>query len=138
MMRILNLYFIGKLGNAAMTAGVGLAISFTIALVQWVLVGANCAQETLTSQAFGAGEIRRCGILLNRGRVILTVIFIPICVLFLESERILLFIGLDDEVSKYAGQYLISMIAGTFFEAQFDLNKRWLIQMQVTWVPMIA
>lgn len=48
-MRILNFYFIGKVGNVAMTAGVGLAISIIVGAVQWILIGANCAQETLTS-----------------------------------------------------------------------------------------
>ena len=38
--------------------------------------GLNCAQETLTSQAFGANNLRLCGIYLNRGTVILTLFFI--------------------------------------------------------------
>jgi len=45
---------------------------------------------------------------------------------------------MDPEVSKYASQYLIAMIVGTYFEAQFDLSRRWLIQMKATWVPMIS
>ena len=76
--------------------------------------------------------------LLNRGRVILFVIFAPIAMLYFKSESILLYVGQDPVVAKYASQYLVSMIVGMFFVGQFDLNKRWLIQMQVTWVPMIA
>lgn len=76
-----------------LTAGYGLATSFCHVLGLSFFIGANCAQETLTSQAFGAGELFRCGSLLNRGRMILVVLFIPIAVIFLLSERIFLLIG---------------------------------------------
>ena len=73
--------FVGLLGNTAMTAGVGLATTFVNITGTSVLAGINLAQETLTSQAFGAGELGRCGILLNRGRMILLVMFIPIAMI---------------------------------------------------------
>ena len=40
------------------------------------MVGINAAQETLTSQAFGAGELKLCGIYLNRGQLILAFFFL--------------------------------------------------------------
>lgn len=102
-MNVINLMFIAKLENAAMTAGVGLATSLVTTLAYSFLVGANCAQETLTSQAYGAGELGRCGDLLNRGRVVSITLFIPIAIVFLFSEQIFLMIGQDPEVSFYAG-----------------------------------
>ena len=75
---LINMYFIGRLGNPSMTAGVGLATTFVAIVGVSIMIGANLAQDTLTSQAFGANEPIRCGILLNRGRMILVVIFIPI------------------------------------------------------------
>jgi hypothetical protein len=46
---IISLAFIGKLGNPAMTAGVGLATTFMNICGLSLMIGTNCAQETLTS-----------------------------------------------------------------------------------------
>lgn len=83
---IINLYFVGLLNNAAMTAGFGLATTFIHVCGMSLMIGTNCTQETLTSQAFGAGELVRCGILLNRGRLILLAMSVPISLLFLFSK----------------------------------------------------
>ena len=93
MLFLINLYYVGRLDNAAMTAGLGLATVFIQVLGLTVLMGTNIAQETLTSHAFGAGELRRCGVLLNRGRMILVAVFIPLAVAFAYSEKIFLLIG---------------------------------------------
>jgi multidrug resistance protein, MATE family len=135
---MITLYFVGLLNNAAMTAGFGLAAAYVVIIGTSVLTGMNSAQETLTSQASGAQELRRCGHLHNRGRVILLLLCVPMIVLLASSERIFLFVGQNGEVAKYASQYCKISIIGILFYGQFDLTKRFLIQLQVSWVPMIA
>ena len=85
-----------------MTAGVGLATTFLNILGYYILLGTNCAQETLTSQAFGADELERCGVLLNKGRIILVILFIPMAFFFMLTREILISIGQDPVVSEYA------------------------------------
>lgn len=102
------------------------------------MCGMNCAQETLTSQAYGANELVRCGILLNRGRVILLMMLLPVSIIFYNMEALLLAFNFEPELAHYASQYAISQITGAFFYAQFDLSKRFLIQLQVSWAPMVA
>lgn len=53
-MMTMNYYYIGSLDNAAMTAAVGLAQSVMTVTGSGIMIGSNCAQETLTSQAYGA------------------------------------------------------------------------------------
>jgi Na+-driven multidrug efflux pump len=67
------------------------------------MIGANGAQETLSSQAFGMGDLKLCGQYLNRGRAVITVIFIP-SALFLAffAETILLKIGQDPSTASNA------------------------------------
>jgi multidrug resistance protein, MATE family len=48
-MMTMNYYYIGSLGNAAQTAGIGLAQSIMTVIGSGLLIGCNCAQETLTS-----------------------------------------------------------------------------------------
>ena len=48
-----------------------------------IVCGFNGALETLVSQAYGSGNLRLCGVYLNRGRFILLMAFVPIgCLLF--------------------------------------------------------
>ena len=98
-----------------MTAGFGLALTLVGILGLSLMIGTNCAQETLASQAYGAGELRRCGILLNRGRLILVALFLPISVVFFNSEAIFLFVGIEPEVAYYASSYAKAQMVGTFF-----------------------
>jgi len=47
-------------------------------------------------------DLTLCGQYLNRGRVILTLVFIPFMILLLFTEKILIGIGQDPTTSKYA------------------------------------
>jgi Na+-driven multidrug efflux pump len=60
----------------------------------------------LISQSYGAGNLKQCGIILNRGRIIALIAFIPIILLLIMSERFLLAIGMDPVASSYAGTYV--------------------------------
>jgi len=90
---MINLYYIGLLNDAAMTAGLGIGTVLIQILGFTVAMGTNIAQETLTSHSFGANNLERCGVLLNRGRMILLTVFIPISFAFWFSESIFLVIG---------------------------------------------
>ena len=41
-----------------------------------------------------------CGVYLNRGRVVVTVVLIPIVLILSVSDKILIAIGQDPEISK--------------------------------------
>ena len=67
--------------------------------------GMNGALETLISQTFGASKNREetekyrtdmrttCGVYYNRGRFVVTVMLIPLIIIFACSEKILIGIG---------------------------------------------
>jgi Na+-driven multidrug efflux pump len=59
----------------------------------------STALETLVSQAYGANHPKLCGGHLNRMRLILFILFIPICLVLTQSEKMLLFLGQDPQVS---------------------------------------
>ena len=84
-------------------AVVGLAGGICAIMVLSLLIGLNAAQETLTSQAYGAKNLYLCGVYLNRGFFIATAFFIPIAAIpCLFGEQILLGIGQDAEVARLA------------------------------------
>ena len=101
--------------------------------------GLNAAQETLTSQAYGSGNLRLCGLYLNRGRFILTTFFIIFAILpSMFAEQIFLALKQDPEVSRLTQTQILVTLPSVFFYAQFDLYKKWLACQRITFVPLIA
>jgi len=58
-----------------------------------LFLGLNGALETLVAQAYGSGNLKLCGVYLNRGRFILLVLNIPIIFILCQAEYILVNIG---------------------------------------------
>ena len=58
-----------------------------------LILGCNSALDTLVSQAAGAGNLKLCGVYLNRARFIMSVMFIPIIALSFYIEEFLVFAG---------------------------------------------
>ena len=60
----------GSLNDSTKMAAVGLANVVFSVMILSLLIGLNAAQDTLTSQAFGAKNFKLCGTYLNRGSFI--------------------------------------------------------------------
>ena len=85
-----NTYFIGNLNQPALLAGVGMGNMMINVLCFAVTQGINGALETLVSQSFGASKYQECGIFLNRGKVVVTLIMIPLIIIYVLSDKILI------------------------------------------------
>lgn len=98
----------------------------------------NGAMETLVAQAYGAREIRLCGTILNRARVINTVLLIPLVIICCFARPILRGLGQDPLVVEEAYGYIIICLPGVWLQGLFDLKKRFLNCMTISWIPMLA
>ena len=83
-------------------AGVGLGQSLLWSLTLYIIMGMNGALETLVSQAFGANQLKLCGVYLNRARVINTAISLPLMGVMFFTKPILSVLGQQPEVIEYA------------------------------------
>ena len=90
---LINFTYAGGMGSEAKVAGLGLGISLVESLTFSVYLGLNGALETLTAQAFGAEQLKLCGVYLNRARVINTAVFVPLALILLQSGSILSALG---------------------------------------------
>jgi Na+-driven multidrug efflux pump len=95
-------------------------------LAQAVMWGLNGALETFVSRSFGEGNKRMCGVYLNRGKFVCTLIMIPIAVVFSQSDKILIAIKQDVAVSTIARQYCCIMIPGVWATGLFDGTRKFL------------
>ena len=90
---VINLIFIGTYNDPTLVAAVGLGnMTVNVACFAFI-IGLNSALQTLISQASGAGQIELCGVYKLRGQFIITVVFIPILCVLVNSERILVALG---------------------------------------------
>ena len=88
MIDIINARFTGHLGSENKVAGVGIGIVYINILFLSALWGFNGAISTLVSQAFGAGNLKLCGIYLNRGRIAISILYVPLATLLFISEYV--------------------------------------------------
>mmetsp|Transcript_1809 Transcript_1809/g.2585 ORF Transcript_1809/g.2585 Transcript_1809/m.2585 type:complete len:222 (-) Transcript_1809:1044-1709(-) len=139
LMMPINAALAGRYEDSKALAAVGLGNVYSFIFVISIVSGLNSGQDTLTSQAFGSGNHRLCGVFLNRGALILLTFFIPLAVLpVIFAERIFLFLGQDATVSQLAHSYLQYFLPGLLFFSLFDLLESFLAAMRITFVPMVA
>ena len=66
---LINLLFISSFNDTEKMAGLGLAISI-LAVIMVIMNGITIPVETLTSNAFGSGNLKLCGLYLNRSLMV--------------------------------------------------------------------
>ena len=95
MVMTVNTIFAGQFehDSAAKLAGVGLGSMILGMFCRLVLAGVNCAQETLVSQAYGQGQLQLAGVYYNRGRFIMTAVYLPLGLLLSQTKMILIAAG---------------------------------------------
>ena len=107
MPQTVNIVIAGNMDDSEILAAVGVGATLTNLIVLSFLLGLNGAQENLTSQAFGNGQLELCGVYLNRGRAILIAFALPIVLLVIFfGEDLLTLMRQDQEVSKLAAIYM--------------------------------
>lgn len=91
-----------------------------------ILSGLNKTLDTFVSQSFGANSYELCGVYLNRGRLVNTVLMLPISLIFINCERILILLKQDPEISRIASKVCCMMIPGIWAMSMFDATRRFL------------
>lgn len=132
LMDLVNMIFVGHLGDSAKIAGIGLGNMYVNIISQSIILGLNGAIATLASQAYGAENFHKVGVFLNRGRFLVLLVFIPMIVFLLCCERVLLFLGQDPRAAAFAQQYTYYLIPAMFFHTQFDATRQYLNALHMT------
>ncbi|KAI9526826.1 hypothetical protein NQZ68_035576 [Dissostichus eleginoides] len=101
--------FSGRLGNEVM-AGYGLACATINVTTAATGTGLGLACDTLVSQTFGGKNLRRVGVILQRGIIILLLFCLPCWGLLINAQAILLCMGQSPEVTRIAQVYITSFL----------------------------
>ncbi|XP_063763388.1 multidrug and toxin extrusion protein 1-like [Eleginops maclovinus] len=101
--------FCGRLGNEVM-AGYGLASATINVTTAATGCGLGLACDTLVSQTFGGKNLRRVGVIMQRGIIILLLFCLPCWGLLINAQAILLCMGQSPEVTRVAQLYITAFL----------------------------
>ena len=92
MVQLLNIYYVGHTSSDYL-AGVGLGNMLLNVLVFAVSMGLNGTIETFVAWSYGSGKMKMCGVHLNRARVVVSLVLMPVILLFLWIDQVLISLG---------------------------------------------
>jgi MATE family multidrug resistance protein len=110
---VVSVLFLGRLGSLELAGG-ALSIGFTNITGYSVLVGLASGLEPVCSQAFGSKNWELLSLSLQRMVFILLMAIIPISLLWLNLEKIMLFMGQDSKITEMAAIYCFYSLPDLF------------------------
>ncbi|KAK7380070.1 hypothetical protein VNO78_32447 [Psophocarpus tetragonolobus] len=110
---IISLIFVGHL-DKLLLAAVSLATSFVNVTGFSVMLGMASALDTFCGQSFGAKQYHMLGIHMQRAMIILTIVSIPIAIIWANTRSILILVGQDPEIAAEASTYTRFMLPSLF------------------------
>ena len=106
---VINLAFVGHIGDSSLIAGVWLGNMYFNSTAVAVYVGLNYGAATFVSQSIGHGNLRLAGTYLNRGRLVILLSMLPMMAVLALAESFFLAIGIDSQTSANAQTYIYTL-----------------------------
>ncbi|RWR83514.1 protein DETOXIFICATION 54-like protein [Cinnamomum micranthum f. kanehirae] len=113
---VVSVLCLGRLGSLELAGG-ALSICFTSITGYSVLVGLASGLEPVCSQAFGSKNWDLISLSLQRAIVILLIASLPISLLWLNLERIMVWMGQDKEITAMAATYCLYSLPDLFINS---------------------
>ncbi|GBF97494.1 hypothetical protein Rsub_10417 [Raphidocelis subcapitata] len=122
---IIGAVFIGRLGPLLLSSSF-LANSFYNATGLSIAMGLSAGLETMCGQAYGAGDYKALGLLLQRALLICCAACVPVGALWLGSESLLVAMGQEPAIAAAASRYLILCIPCLFLSISCECLRKYL------------
>ena len=110
--------------SASALAAASLGTVYANASGMAVIIGLTSACETLASQAFGAGNLPRVGVVAQRASAVLLAVCVPCGVAWLAAGPALRSLGQDEETVALTATYIRMQLPGLPAIAVYEVYKR--------------
>jgi MATE family multidrug resistance protein len=141
-LQMASIFTLGHLGPTELAAA-ALASMFASVTAWSIASGTSAALDTLCSQAWtGAKDKTLVGVHLQRGLCILSIMFLPIAIVWWNCEDLLLYLNQEPQLAHQAGLFLRCLVLGAPAYIAFEAVKKYLqaqgIMQASTYVLMIV
>ncbi|XP_056254139.1 multidrug and toxin extrusion protein 1-like isoform X2 [Seriola aureovittata] len=132
-----SMVFCGHLGKTEL-AGVALAIA--VINVTGISIGCGLASacDTLISQTYGSGNLKRVGVILQRGALILLLACFPCWAVLINTQPILLAVRQSAEVARLSQLYVKIFMPALPAAFMYQLQGRYLQNQGIMWPQVIS
>ncbi|XP_036974787.1 multidrug and toxin extrusion protein 1-like isoform X1 [Acanthopagrus latus] len=132
-----SMVFCGHLGKTEL-AGVALAIA--VINVTGISIGCGLASacDTLISQTYGSGNLKRVGVILQRGVLILLLACFPCWSVLINTQPILLAVRQSPEVARLSQLYVKIFMPALPAAFMYQLQGRYLQNQGIMWPQVIS
>ncbi|XP_078121984.1 multidrug and toxin extrusion protein 1-like [Sander vitreus] len=132
-----SMVFCGHLGKTEL-AGVALAIA--VINVTGICIGCGLASacDTLISQTYGSGNLKRVGVILQRGVLILLLACFPCWAVLINTQPILLAVRQSAEVARLSQLYVKIFMPALPAAFMYQLQGKYLQNQGIMWPQVIS
>nr|XP_043898173.1 multidrug and toxin extrusion protein 1-like isoform X1 [Solea senegalensis]XP_043898175.1 multidrug and toxin extrusion protein 1-like isoform X1 [Solea senegalensis] len=132
-----SMVFCGHLGKTEL-AGVALAIA--VINVTGISIGSGLASacDTLISQTYGSGNLKRVGVILQRGVLILLLACFPCWAVLINTQPILLAVRQSADVARISQLYVKIFMPALPAAFMYQLQGRYLQNQGIMWPQVIT
>ncbi|KAL1207529.1 Protein DETOXIFICATION 16 [Cardamine amara subsp. amara] len=134
-LQVISIMFVGHLGSLPLSAA-SIATSFASVTGFSFLMGTASALDTLCGQSYGAKKYGMLGIQMQRAMFVLTLVSIPLSIIWANTEHFLIFFGQNKSIATLAGSYARFMIPSIFAYGLLQCLNRFL-QAQNNVFPLV-
>lgn len=136
-LQVISVMFVGHLGELALS-GASMATSFAGVTGFSLMMGMGSALDTLCGQSYGAKQYHVLGIHMQRAMLVLTLVGIPLAVVWAYTGRLLVLFGQDPEIAVEAGAYARWLVPAIFAYGLLQCLVRFLQSQNVVFPMMLC
>ncbi|XP_069001765.1 multidrug and toxin extrusion protein 1-like [Embiotoca jacksoni] len=132
-----SMVFCGHLGKTELA---GVALAMAVINVTGISIGCGLASacDTLISQTYGSGNLKRVGLILQRGVLILLLACFPCWAVLINTQPILLAVRQSTEVARLAQLYVKIFMPALPAVFMYQLQERYLQNQGIMWPQVIS
>lgn len=134
---IVSIFFVGRLGAEELAAA-ALGQMFCNVSGYSFGIGMLSAMDTFCSQAYGAGNYMKMGVILQRGILLICVFCIPVALIWLMSSHILYLVLRDHSITMKAGLYVRYQLPALFPYLAYEAMKKYLETQMIVYPQMFV
>ncbi|XP_078122131.1 multidrug and toxin extrusion protein 1-like [Sander vitreus] len=137
MISFISTVFCGHLGKTELAA---VALSISVVNVTGISIGNGLSLtcDTLISQTYGSGNLKRVGVILQRGVLILLLACFPCWAILINTEPILLAVKQSPEVASIAQLYVKIFMPALPAAFMYQLQGRYLQNQGIIWPQVVT